>query len=412
MKVCFSLVGVGLLISSSSFAGFFDSNDNNNVSQPNPYRSNNQNVYYYYNDQQQGTVQIDRSNRPGMQPPQYQNQSWGQDAYYQSQPGMQNAPGYQNQAWSQGGYQNQPGMQNAPEYQNQAWSQGGYQNQPGVQNAPGYQNQAWSQGGYQNQPRMQAGYQNQPRMQAPVQRDEDLRRSLNDALTGGMFSKSYKQIQIQVNNGVVTLSGFVETEDDRKDALDRVRKIGVRHIDDRITVQADDEDENSDAISDQDLQKAVNDSIKGNVFAKNFKSVNAQVFNGDVTLTGFVDTEEARSDLVSRVKEIKGVQNVNDRLVIRPAANYVRRSNSYIAQAAPAPATEADRTLNSKVRAALQGGFFSKGYEDILTDVRNGVVTLRGTVASESDHKTVIDRVQKLDGVERLDNQIQIQPSK
>lgn len=239
--------------------------------------------------------------------------------------------------------------------------------------------------------------------------DADLSRAISDSLAGNMFTRAYKQVHVQINNGVVTLTGFVENEDQHKEVLDRVQKVGVRHIDDRITVNNPEEDQKATApMNDQNLQKAVNEAIKGNVFAKNFKNVNAQVFNGDVTLTGFVDTDEARRDLVERVRNIDGVQNVNDRLVVRPSANYSRRTNNYIAQAAPAPATEADRVLNSKVRAALQGGFFSKGYDNILSDVRNGIVTLRGTVSSESDRKTVLDRVQKLDGVERIDNQIQM----
>ena len=240
--------------------------------------------------------------------------------------------------------------------------------------------------------------------------DGDLSQAINDTLAGNMFTRAYKQIHAQINNGVVTLTGFVENEDQHKEVLDRIQKVGVRHIDDRITINNPEEDQKATAVqSDENLQKAVNESIKGNVFAKNFKNVNAQVFNGDVTLTGFVDNDEARRDLVDRVRNIDGVQNVNDRLVVRPSSsNYSRRTNNYIAQAAPAPVTEADRVLNSKVRAALQGGFFSKGYDSILSDVRGGIVTLRGTVTSDSDRKTVIDRVQKLDGVEKIDNQIQI----
>lgn len=367
MRVCFSLVGVGLLLTSSGSAGFFDSNDNNN---PQPIPNRNQNVYYYYNDQQQGTVQIDR-NRPWI--PQG-NQSNMQQTGMQ-QPGMQYM---------------QPGMQ-----------PGMIQNDDdSMMNGSNNYNSSMSNGSM--------GLQSNSTV--PGRSDPELLRSINDALTGTMFSRSFKQVHAQVNNGVVTLTGFVENDADRKEVLDRVQKVGIRYIDDRLTIHNPEEDQKAAAgTSDQELQRAVNDAIKGNVFPKNFKNVNAQVFNGDVTLTGFVNTDDARRDLIERVRNINGVQNVNDRLVVRPsAANYSRRTRNLIAQVVPLPVTEADRTLNSKVRAALQGGFFSKGYENILSDVRGGIVTLRGTVPSESDRTTVIDRVQKLDGVERIDNQIQI----
>jgi|GEM_PF-3060912 len=378
MRVCFSLVGVGLLLTSSGFAGFFDSNDNNN---PQPIQNRNQNVYYYYNDQQQGTVQIDR-NRPWV--PQ------GNPAGMQS--GMQDMQQPEMQ---------QPGMQYMqPEMQ------------PGMQDMrqSQFQNDDASMENGSNSYNGGMGQTQMSNSTVPGRSDAELLHSINDALTGTMFSKSFKQVHAQINNGVVTITGFVESDAERKEVLDRIQKVGIRHIDDRLTVHNPEEDQKAAAAAnDQEMQRAVNDAIKGNVFAKNFKNVNAQVFNGDVTLTGFVNTEDARRDLIERVRSINGVQNVNDRLVVRPsAANYSRRTNNLIAQGVPPPVTEADRTLNSKVRAALQGGFFSKGYENILSDVRGGVVTLRGTVSSESDRTTVIDRVQKLDGVERIDNQIQI----
>lgn len=363
MRVCFSLVGVGLLSMASLHAGFFDSNDNNNNGPINP--SRNQSVYYYYNDQQQGTVQI----APNRQMP---------------NPNMGN-----------------PSMQN-PNFQGPAMQDQGIEDQ-GMMPPQGMTDQGMQDQGYPVDNRMS-------NVTSQNRSDADILRSVNGALAGGMLSKSYKQVHAQINNGVVTLTGFIENEQEREDILDRVKKVGVQHIDERLTIHNPEEDKKVEAGQiDRDLQRSVNDAIKSNVFTKNFKNVNAQVFNGDVTLTGFVDTEEAHKDLLERVKKIDGVQNVNDRLVIRPSAgNYSRRTNNLIAQAAPAPVTESDRTLNSKVRAALQGGFFSKGYENILSDVRGGVVTLRGTVSSESDRTTVIDRVQKLDGVEKIDNQIQI----
>jgi osmotically-inducible protein OsmY len=213
--------------------------------------------------------------------------------------------------------------------------------------------------------------------------------------------------------------------------LDRVQKIGVRHIDDRITIHNANTPsivdssrylsaaESNAPASDQEVQKQVNDVLRGSLLGKGFKNVNAQVMNGNVNLTGFVETEDAHRDLLDKINDIDGVKNINDRVMVKSGISSYRSqaAQRYLAQAqAPsmraqaAQPTEADRALNKKVRDALQGGFFSKGYENIQSDVRDGVVALRGTVANDSDRNTIRDRVQKIDGVRRVDLQITVTP--
>lgn len=68
-----------------------------------------------------------------------------------------------------------------------------------------------------------------------------------------------------------------------------------------------------------------------------------------------------------------------------------------------------DKDVVEKVRKAISGGFFSKSYDNVSADVKNGVLTLRGTVSSESDVKTILDRVQKIEEIHQINNQIIIQ---
>ncbi len=67
-----------------------------------------------------------------------------------------------------------------------------------------------------------------------------------------------------------------------------------------------------------------------------------------------------------------------------------------------------DSALANKVRDALKGGFMSRGYADINVDVSGGVITLSGDTSSESDHKKILERVQKVDGAHRIIDHIQI----
>lgn len=75
---------------------------------------------------------------------------------------------------------------------------------------------------------------NQPADRIP---DAELTTKVQDALKGGIFSKGFPHINIRVVNGVVSLSGTVEKEDDRESIRSKIRAIrGVRSIDDRIIV--------------------------------------------------------------------------------------------------------------------------------------------------------------------------------
>lgn len=67
-----------------------------------------------------------------------------------------------------------------------------------------------------------------------------------------------------------------------------------------------------------------------------------------------------------------------------------------------------DQEINDKIRDAIGSGWFSKGYENVSFNVRNGNVSLRGSVATLDDRKNVEDAVRKIEGVRSVDNQIVI----
>lgn len=69
--------------------------------------------------------------------------------------------------------------------------------------------------------------------------------------------------------------------------------------------------------SDHELTKKIQDSLRGTAFSKGYKSVNVQVTNGVVSLTGNVDTEQERQDVKSKVQGINGVRSINDQLDVR-----------------------------------------------------------------------------------------------
>lgn len=72
-----------------------------------------------------------------------------------------------------------------------------------------------------------------------------------------------------------------------------------------------------------------------------------------------------------------------------------------------------DNQIEKKISDTFKPGYFTKGYEGVKADVRNGNVNLSGTVESDSAKKEVTEKVQKIDGVKSVNNtQLRVQPKK
>ncbi len=61
--------------------------------------------------------------------------------------------------------------------------------------------------------------------------DESLRQKIKDKLTNAKYSKSYGNLDIQVSNHTVTVTGYVDTQGDRQDVENRVKSTpGVKNV--------------------------------------------------------------------------------------------------------------------------------------------------------------------------------------
>lgn len=246
--------------------------------------------------------------------------------------------------------------------------------------------------------------------------DADILKSINDALQGSYFSKNFKVVHAQVNNGVVTITGFIESEDHRNEILDRIQKVGVRSIDDRLIVHVPNEtpvEVKTEAAPAPSLQAKINDTIKNNNWSKNYSNINAQENNGTVIIWGVITSEADRKELKDRLQKLDGVRTIVDRLILQLPKETATPDAAPQPKAEAVPAVSAaDRALNQKVRDALAGGFFTSGYESIQSTARKGVVSLNGSVASEKDRQIILNRIRRVDGVTNITDQITVEPKK
>jgi hyperosmotically inducible periplasmic protein len=120
-----------------------------------------------------------------------------------------------------------------------------------------------------------------------------------------------REIEVETRDGVVQLSGFVNSEDQRTAALMRARSVqGVQEVRNDLSLRNDTRSTHR-PVADTVIAAKVRDSLKGAELSSD-SDVNVEVSKGVVQLSGFVSTpqEKARAgDLASAVEGVRDVEN-------------------------------------------------------------------------------------------------------
>jgi hyperosmotically inducible protein len=122
--------------------------------------------------------------------------------------------------------------------------------------------------------------------------------------------------------------------------------------------------------------------------------ITVETTDGIVTLTGNVDTQEARDRAVQLAKETSGVHGVKDMISVRSGSE---------AGDAPDPNRTVgtridDAGITMRVKARLLDDPVVKGLQ-IDVDTRNGVVFLTGTVSNDAERAQAIQVARATEGV-------------
>jgi osmotically-inducible protein OsmY len=135
--------------------------------------------------------------------------------------------------------------------------------------------------------------------------DDDLRRSVSDELSSDPALTVDADIRVSVTDGDVTLHGTVASYGDKREAVKAARRVrGVRSVKDEIEMMG---------RTDADL--------RGDVLAELAvghipETVDAQVHEGKVTLTGEVDRQHHRDAAAFIAKVVPGVVGVENQLEV------------------------------------------------------------------------------------------------
>jgi osmotically-inducible protein OsmY len=191
------------------------------------------------------------------------------------------------------------------------------------------------------------------------------------------------KIGVAVSNGAVTLTGHSPTFRQKMAAVSSAKRVGgVMAIVNNIEVLLDREFRTTD----EGLAERIANVLKWNVSIPG-KEIKATVKNGIVTLTGQVDWQYQRSNILRNIEHVGGVVNVVDLITLKPMASTT--------------------DVQKKIKDALQRHADVEASKVAVT-VANGIVTLSGTVESMEEMDRVEDAAWAAPGVSKVIDNLRV----
>ena len=212
--------------------------------------------------------------------------------------------------------------------------------------------------------------------------DSELLRRVQDELEWNPRIES-TELTARASHGVVTLSGFVDTNGHREAAVGAVHQLaGVLDVVDDIEVRS-----RRPAKADEEIAQAVRDVLEWYACVPD-EHVRSTVSNGWVTLEGNDEDLEQRLEAERAVDHLLGVRGVTNHLAI------------------DVPAVS-EAGIRSSIEQALTRRA-SREAKHLEIEVHGGVVTLKGTVDSWAERNAVERLAGSTPGVTRIVDEIAV----
>jgi osmotically-inducible protein OsmY len=193
-------------------------------------------------------------------------------------------------------------------------------------------------------------------------------------------------VGVEVDKGVVTLSGTVSSWGKRHAAAEAAHRVsGVLDVANDVVVRT----PGTSRLTDTDIARAVRNALVWDVFVPDDR-IRSTVSDGVVLLEGDVDSLRELKDAERAVRNLAGVRAVTSLIEVRPAAvsaSHVRQSIE------EALARRAQRESNR-----------------ITFDVRGGLVRINGVVRSLAEKRAVVEAATAAPGVRELQDRLRVDP--
>lgn len=202
------------------------------------------------------------------------------------------------------------------------------------------------------------------------------------AAIGDELATEVLDVNVDVIEDKIVLSGMVDVLQDKLAAEEAARRVadGMR-IENNLTVSMD------GTIHDKEIAHA----IERRLMASRLYVPAIVVHSGRVQLKGTVGSLKDVDRITERASEVLGVREID--------TTQLQVKNHVVD----------DATLKNRIEAALAGVVSAP---DIETKISNGKVALRGYVESHTDRQQIKDTISHIDGVLRLEDNVQVRDGK
>lgn len=216
-------------------------------------------------------------------------------------------------------------------------------------------------------------------------------------------------LKVSVDNGKATLTGKVD-ESVNKDLAKQIALgvSGIKEVDNQIVVQQDyvapaasSTRSYGEAIDDATITATVKSKL---LWSKSTDGLTADVDTnrGRVTLKGTADSKDAKALAGRLALNSRGVESVDNQLVVTPKKTTVADSAKSSAKEAEQDIT--DSWITTKVKSTLMYSSNVNG-SDIDASTSAGVVTLKGKVDSGAERALAIELADNVRGVKSVQAQ-------
>jgi osmotically-inducible protein OsmY len=126
------------------------------------------------------------------------------------------------------------------------------------------------------------------------------------------------KINVEVHKRLVQLSGYVPSDDQKSVALEIAGGVeGIAGVEDALIVMGGKRSMGR-TIDDETIHGKIKLKIADLSGIGDAFGVVTHVRNGEVLLSGFVETDQLRTDIVAAAQSVDGVLNVHDRITVMP----------------------------------------------------------------------------------------------
>ncbi len=207
-----------------------------------------------------------------------------------------------------------------------------------------------------------------------------------------LHGKQFRGVQVQVANGVATLTGEVDRLADKLDAKKRVERMHeTASVNDQLQVNV------PSGISDEEIFRKLGKALAYNRVGYPsfpFNSITLHVQNGVAILGGEVVAPIDKESAIEQVVNTPGVRGLDDHLQV-------------------APLSDQDWQIRRAVYQAVYGASQLNKYaidpaKPIRIVVINGHVTLTGLVDNRGDREVANIRANTVPGVFSVTNDLQV----